>query len=297
MPDGFSFRVSYGDSDQTFTHSGSTGDPDSFREACEAVMAVAPGKDEAEIRQLLTDELRSRNITVLVPGVVPDEIAVQPWTIDNLAAAIAAGNATITVGGPGEYLDPPPEQPGLVGSLIWKVVGRVFARQLREFSMATLAATPMARQLWTDPQDSAVYIPEPGQEPAPAKVITDPDVTGHTLWPAEPPLERQPGMAWPTKGDFFSTARLKEENGVVVVYASRDRIGTLSAADAERYLPHLQAAQLHDQWVPALVTGRIKGRRLLRASVRIGRPSDPRLLGKKASQGTTIADCVQLYPR
>jgi hypothetical protein len=271
MPDGFSFRVSYGDTGQTFTHSGSRGDPDSFRAACEAVMAAAPGKDETEIRQLLTDELRSRNIGVLAPGVLPGTIAFPPWTIDNLAAAIAAGNATIAVGGPGEYLDPPPEPPGLVGALVGKVIGRVFARQLREFSKTTFEASSMPWLVATDPQDPATYIPEPGQEPAPAKVITDPDVAERVLWPAEPPLGRPPGMTWPTTGDFFSTARLKEENGVVVVYSSTDRIGTLTAADAERYLPHLQAAQLRDQFVPAVVTGRIKRRRLLSATVRMGR--------------------------
>jgi hypothetical protein len=277
MPDGFSFRVSYGDTGQTFTHSGSRGDPDSFRAACDAVMAAAPGKDETEIRQLLTDELRSRNIGVLAPGVLPGTIAFPPWTIDNLAAAIAAGNATITVGAPGEYLDPPPEPPGVVGALIGKVIRRVFARQVREFSMEAFVASPMGRHLFTDPTNPSIYVPEPGREPAPAQVITDPDVAERVLWPAEPPLGRQPGMAWPTTGDIFSTARLEEENGMVVVYASADRIGTLSAADAERYLPHLQAARLHDQFVPAIVTGRIKGGRLLRATVRLGRPSDPRL--------------------
>jgi hypothetical protein len=38
-----------------------------FREACEAVQRSAAGKDMAEIRQLLTDEFRSRDILVPPP--------------------------------------------------------------------------------------------------------------------------------------------------------------------------------------------------------------------------------------
>jgi len=48
-----------------------------FRDACEAVRASAAGKDEAEIRQMLTGELRSRD--VLPP----------PAIIELLAASIA----------------------------------------------------------------------------------------------------------------------------------------------------------------------------------------------------------------
>ena len=174
MPDGFSVRISFGETGEAFSFSSKRGDAADFREAYEAVRAAAVGRNEAEIRQLLADELRSRNV-----GTLPDMIGV-------LAAGIAA-DGDISVGGWAE-VDLPDERPGLVGSLIGKVIGRVLARRIgegevREMMREAVAMSPvLSRLAHPDPPDPDLYVPEAGREPAPAEVITDPDLAERMPW-------------------------------------------------------------------------------------------------------------------
>jgi hypothetical protein len=126
------------------------------------------------------------------------------------------------------------------------------------------------------------YIPDPGQEPAPAEVITDPDLA-----------ERLPGLLgrgmpeMPRSSSFSFSAKLEEDGDTLVVSAfpertwnpdeggnghfavSRERIGRLSPADADVYRTHLRTAQLRGQSVAVTVSGRKKGRRLQSVTVRL----------------------------
>jgi hypothetical protein len=130
------------------------------------------------------------------------------------------------------------------------------------------------------------YIPDPGQEPAPAEIITDPGLA-----------ERLPGLlshgmahmpAMPRSTGFSFSAKLEEDGDMLIVSAfpermwkpdeggnghfataSWERIGRLSPADADVYRAHLRTARLRGQSVVAVVSGRKKGRRLRDVTVRI----------------------------
>ncbi len=264
MPDGFSFRVSFGETGEAFSYGSRMGDAAGFGEAYEAATRAAPGSDEAEIRQLLAGELRSRNIGL------PSHM------IGLLAASIAIGGADITVGEWGE-LDLPPDRPGLASSLIGKVAGRVLARkfgkgQMRELMREVLTASPaLSRLVHPGPPDPRLYIPEPGREPAPAEVIVDPDLAERMPWLVELPSERPPGMPRSALRTFSFEARLEEDDGMVIVRTSSGRIGKLSARDAEAYLPHILSAREQDKAIAATAAGRIAGRRSLHVTVRLGR--------------------------
>jgi hypothetical protein len=264
MPDGFSFRVSFGETGEAFSYGSRIGDAAGFREAYEAATRAAPGRDEAEIRQLLAGELRSRNIDL------------PPHMISLLAASIAIGGADITVGEWGE-LDQPPDPPGLVSSLIGKVVGRVLARkfgegQMRELMREVLTASPaLSRLMQSGTPDPRLYIPEPGREPAPSEVIVDPDLAERMPWLVELPSERPPGIPRSALRTFSFEARLEEDDGMVIVRTSSGRIGKLSGRDAEAYLPHIRSARERDKVVAAMATGRITGHRSLHVTVRLGR--------------------------
>jgi hypothetical protein len=67
MPEGFSFRVVFSDTEKSWSFNSKACDAARFREAYEAVRDAgtgrdAAGRDEAEIRHLLAVELRSRSI-------------------------------------------------------------------------------------------------------------------------------------------------------------------------------------------------------------------------------------------
>ena len=279
MPDGFSFRVSFGETGESFGFSTKTGDAAGFREACEAVRGAAAGRDEAKIRQLLAGELRSRNI-----GLPPNIIGL-------LAAGIVAGDASITVGDWGEA-DLPDERPGLASSLIGKVIGRVLARhigvgesQIREVMREAVTMSPvLSRLVQPGPPDPDLYVPEPGRQPAPAEVIADPDLAERMPWLVEPP-ERLPGMPRSAMHTFSFDARLEEDDGTVIVRAFSDRIGRLSATDAKAYLPHIRSARALDKVVAAMATGRITGRRSLHVTIRLGCAPDPCLPPGPAAGG------------
>jgi hypothetical protein len=264
MPDGFSFRVSFGETGEAFGCSTKTGDAAGFRQAYEAVRGAAAGRDEAEIRQLLAGELRSRNISLL------------PDMIDLLAAGIAAGDASITVGGWGEA-DLPHERPGLASSLIGKVIGRVLARhigesEIKEVMREAVTMSPvLSRLVHPGAPDPDLYVPEPGQEPAPAEVIVDPDLAERMPWLVERPSERLPGIPRSALRTFSFDARLEEDDGTVIVRAFSGRIGRLSATDAEAYLPHIRSARAQGKVVATMASSRITGHRSLHVTIGLGR--------------------------
>jgi hypothetical protein len=272
MPDGFSYRVRFG-AGEVFGGSSRTGDATVFLEALEAVRGAVAGKDEAQIRQLLAGELRSRNIDLFFRG-----------GVDMLAAGIAEDDAIIDVGDWGEF-DLPDERPGPVGSLIGKAIGRVLGLRFgesevreakRELMREVLMASPhLSRLVHADPPDPNLYVPEPGQQPAPAEVITDPDLAERMPWLVErpePPGFPRSALSMP----FQFQARLEEADGTVIVRPSSDsdRIGRLSAKDAEAYLPHLRSAQAQGKVVAAMASGRITGPRALHVTVRLGNRPD-----------------------
>jgi hypothetical protein len=267
MPDGFSFRVSFGERGEAFSCSCKMGDAAGFREALEAVRGAAAGRDEARIRQLLAGELRSRNIGLL------------RGDIDRLAAGIAAGDASITVGGWGEH-DLRHERAGLVSSLIGKVIGRAVARRIgqgavREIMREAATASPVwSELLHPGPPDPGRYVPEPGREPAPAEVIADPDLAERMPWLVERPSERPPWMSRSAMRTVTFEARLAEDDGTVIVRAFSDRIGELSVTDGEAYLPHIRSARAQGKVLAAMASSHITGRRSLRVTIRLGHAPD-----------------------
>jgi hypothetical protein len=260
MPDGFSVHVTFG-TGETFTNSSRMGDAAGLREACEAVMAVAAGKDEAEISQLLAGELRSRDM-VLDPGL-----------IGILAAGIADGDASITFGAWVESDDlPDGPRPGLLGSLAGKVIGRIFAAQIKEVTREAVAASPvLSRLMRPAPPDPRRYVPEPGQEPTAAEVISEPDLAERVPWLLDHPSEGLPGTPRSAVDTFSFEALLEEEGDMVIVRAFSERIGRLNPQDAEAYAAHIRSAWLRDQFVAATATSHITGHRSLRVTVRLER--------------------------
>jgi len=263
MPDGFSFRVSFGEPGETFSYSSRAGDVAGFRDACEAAREAAAGRDEAEIGELLAGELRSR------------DIGLPPCVIGLLAAGIADPDASITVGGWDELSGPAAERPGLAASLIGKVIGRLFARQITELTREAATASPvLSRLVRQDGPDPGLYAPGPGRPPAPAEVIVDLDLAERMPWLVQRPSELPPGMPRSAMRTFSFQARLEEDEGTVIVRAFSGRIGRLSAGDAEAYLPHIRSARLQEKVVAAMATGRITGRNSLHVTVRLGRAPD-----------------------
>jgi hypothetical protein len=269
MPDGFSFRVSLGETGEAFSCSTKTGNAAAFREAYEAVSGAAAGRTETEIRQLLAGELRSRNI-----GLLPD-------MIDLLAAGLAAGDASIAVGEWEEH-GLPHERPGRASSLIGKVMGRILARhigegEMREVMKEAFATSPvLAGLLHPAPPDPGLYVPEPGRQPAPAEVIADPDLAERMPWLTERPSERMPRSAMPIVSfDVVSfDVRLEEDDGTVIVRAFSDRIGELRVTDGEAYLPHIRSARAQGKVLAAMASSHITGRRSLRVTIRLGHAPD-----------------------
>jgi hypothetical protein len=194
-----------------------------------------------------------------------------PGMVDVLATAIAASDAIITVRGPEEPPFLAPERPGLALSLLGKIIGWVLVPRPGELMKEALAGSQVLPHLiQPDPSDPSLYIPDPGQGPPP-DVITDPDLAERLPWLE--PFERQPaGIPRSAKHTFYFDAYLEEEvDGRGIVRASSGRIGTLSARDAEKYLPHLRFARLQAKRVAAVANGHVTGRRPVHVTVRLGR--------------------------
>jgi hypothetical protein len=158
----------------------------------------------------------------------------------------------------------PPPDPGLGGRLIGAVLGRLITGPRPEELMKAIRAPRVPPRIDQEPDARRVYVLEPGQGPAPAEVITDPDLAERLPrlldqeWAGVPPqIQRhlRPGRT------FRLHAILEEERGEVVVRAFNERIGRLTPAGAEEYAAHLRSARLNGQLALAVVRGSIAGRR------------------------------------
>jgi hypothetical protein len=255
MPDGFSLHVRFAETGETFDYMSATGDPSGVRDAYAAVKGSTAGMDEPEIRQMLARELTSRAIDL-----TPDAIGV-------LAACVTASGATIAIGDPQEPRDLP--QAGLVHSIVGKITGRIFAREVRELGREAITTSPiMSRLMPPVSPDSGRYAPGPGQRPAPAAVVVDPDTAQRMPWLLELPTEWPAGMPRSAMRDLSFEARLEEEDNAIAVYAFSDHIGELDATDAEAYLPHVRSARIQGKPVVVAANRRITRRGSLHITVR-----------------------------
>ena len=162
-------------------------------------------------------------------------------------------------------------EPGLADRLIGAILGRLIkGSPPPEEVMKNIRASRVRPSRDQEPGVLHVYRPEPGQEPAPAEVTTDPDLA-----------ERLPGLldqefaGLPPhirrhlrRGDAFRFHAVLEEDGDdVVVRVFNEHIGRLKPADAAVYAAHLKAARLNGQVALALVHGSTAVRRPVRATV------------------------------
>lgn len=200
---------------------------------------------------MLADEFRSRNI------VVP------PPIIEIFAASIAAGDQD---GPPPPF---PPTPPSLAATLGGKIIRRLFP-QIRKMADEAFARSPVVQALRRQhphPPGLGLYFPEPGQSPAPAQLILDPDIEDRMPPPEPPPVP--PGFPRPT-GPPSLAVWLEESSGTVVVHHAPGRIGTLSPADGEAYLPHIRAARARGEVVAAMADHSASSRGPLRLTIRMG---------------------------
>jgi hypothetical protein len=158
----------------------------------------------------------------------------------------------------------PPSGPGLMDRLIGAVLGRVIKGGPRPEELTEgIGASRMQSGHEQNPDVLSVYTPEPGQEPTPAEVITDPDLPERLPrlldqeWAGLPPEIRRHFERGRT---FRFHAVLAEEGDEVVVRAYNERIGTLRPADAAVYSAHLRSARLNGQLALAVVRGSIARR-------------------------------------
>jgi hypothetical protein len=238
-----------------------------FREACEAVRRSAAGKDAAEIRQMLTDEFGSRDIPV--PTLI----------ITLIAHSITTGNYDA------DDVPPFPEEPSWPGRAAGWVSPRLLDDDLSELTGMLFSSSPDLSWLLENAPDTGRYVPGPGNCPPPAQVILDSDFDDRMpdLF-ALPPDNLPPGLLpdWlqnvtrntrhPLSHEEVSLAvRLEEDGGTVVVHHGPGHVGTVSAADAPAYLPHLNAARSQGKVVAATATLHLTGDGSPRVTVRLSR--------------------------
>lgn len=159
---------------------------------------------------------------------------------------------------------PLPQNPGLMDRLIGAVLRRLIkGGPMPEELMEGIRASRIPPRHDQEPDVLRVYVLEPGQGPAPAEVITDPDLAGRL-----PRLLDQEFAGVPPqvqrhlrRGRTFRFHAILEEQGdEVVVRAFKERIRRLAPADAEEYAAHLRSARLNGQLALAVVRGSIAGR-------------------------------------
>jgi hypothetical protein len=245
---------------------------DGIREACEAVQAHAAGKDKAAIRRMLTEELRSR------------EVSLPPDVLEVVVEQIAAG--TYVPGEPivsvhwGGLLRVPFARKAL--RQMFRPVFDEFDRLLSSEVFRPEGEKGTGHDLWSalsqmypHPPGRGLYAAAPEEVPPPAPLIPDPDLRERIpglfkLPPSPPGPHGEPPQPWPVVA-----AWLEDSGGTIAVYEQHGRIGVLNAEDAEAYLPLARAAHAQDEVVPAAAEIRaVHG--LLSATVWVmARPSDP----------------------
>jgi hypothetical protein len=115
-------------------------------------------------------------------------------------------------------------------------------------------------------KDRNRYVPEPGQAPAPADVITDPDLD-ERLPLLEGTHRGMPPMPSHAVSSFWFGARLEEDGDTIVVRQSGERVGRPNSRGVEEYAPHLRAARQRGQVVSVTVTGQSKRGRVSHVTV------------------------------
>jgi hypothetical protein len=243
---------------------------DGIREACEAVQAHAAGKDEAAIRRMLTEELRSR------------EVFLPPDVLDVVVERIAAGTYV-----PGEPIVSV-HWAGLLGvPFARKALSHMFRPVFDEFDSllssevfgpdgARGTGHEALSRMYPHPPGRDLYAAAPDEVPPPARLIPDPDLRERIpdlfqLPPSPPGPHGEPPQAWPVVA-----AWLEDSGGTIAVHEQHGHIGVLNAEDAEAYLPLVRAAHAQDKAVAASAEIRIGARRSLSATVWVAvRPSDP----------------------
>jgi hypothetical protein len=276
MPDGFSFRVNFSDTDEMWRFNSRACDAADFRAAYEAVIAAAAGRAETEIRDLLFAELWSRDIDL------------EPHLVGSLAACVVADDdANVAIGDWGEF-DTPVEPVRTIHLLIGKVIGRVLTRHFGEDAVremnreimrgAVTSSRILSRLVRRDAPGPDRYVPEAGQEPSPAEVIIDPDLSERMPW-LMTPLPEIPGRRRRRSAERTTSLEigLKEDDGTVVVFYSAGRVGVLSATDSEAYLWHIRSARAQNKVIAAVASLRIVGPAQLRATVSLGPAAWPTL--------------------
>jgi hypothetical protein len=229
----------------------------------------------AEIRQMLADEFRSRDIPV------------PPRVIGLIAAGIASGRFDADD-------EPPfPGEPSWPGRAAGWVFRRLFARRLFGDDLGELVTKLISEsperfglgELFEDAPDPDRYVPEPGNSPPPAQVILDPDIQDRMPWlfelPPDLPPDFPPDMARlmtrharhpRSHRDVSLMVRLEEDGSTVVVRQGPGRIGALSTRDAPAYLPHVNAARSQGKVVAAIATLRVTGPSSPRMTIHLGHP-------------------------
>ena len=226
---------------------------DSIRDACDAVQATAAGKDEAEIRQMLTAELRSRDVSL------PPEI------VDSLVKRIVSGTRT-----PGEpFISGSVQYGGLLRvPFIRKAIRSMFEAAIREHGVDGLierhvpwVSKDIGDSWWfmsqglPHPPGRDLYAPAPDEVPPPARLIPDPDLRERMpdLFRPPPSPPRWSGMdSAEVEGADQLFVWLEDSGGTVIVRNQPGRIGILNAEDAEAYLPLVRSAHARDKVVAAM---------------------------------------------
>lgn len=185
----------------------SQADDRAWSEVEAAVEARAAGLSQAEIRQLLIEELQSRNRPV------PDDMILDLY-LDRIMFALAVPSP----------LPPDASQFTALKALV-RLVRASYAQHKKFAAAKSGSAYPVE-----GPRGQPPYLVEKDYSLPMADVVLDPATTailGQFGESGLVSLERDP-------------------EGTVAVYWVRERLGTLSQEDSARYQPALDAAQRHD---------------------------------------------------
>lgn len=248
---------------------------DPIQEACEAVQAAAAGKSRAEIRRMLVEEFRSREVDL------PSDL------MDALVKQIATG--TYVPGGPLVSV----HRTGLLRLPFFRKAIRdalesavaehgwegVVQPGVVRVSEHLADAWPMLSGTLPHPPGRGLYAPEPDEVPPPARVIPDRDLRTRMpeLFesPPPPPMPMLSGLPSPDGADLVF-AWLEDSGGAVAVCCPPGRLGILNPEDAEAYLPLVRIASAQDKVVAATADIRVTAGRLLPATVRVVPDRTPR---------------------